>query len=67
VRQDEESVMMRASDGTSWIFSAPGQMVSIAEDVFMADASGIRPSQQLEIHFQVLDTSEVRWLIERKL
>ncbi len=67
VRQDEESVMMRASDGTSWIFSAPGQMVSIAEDVFMADASGIRPSQQLEIHFQVLETSEVRWLIERKL
>ncbi|MES5101015.1 heparinase II/III family protein [Agrobacterium sp. BA1120] len=67
VSLDEETIMMRAVDGTSWVFSAPGQTVSIAEDVFMADASGIRPSQQIEIPFQASGTTEIRWLIERKL
>ncbi len=67
VSLDEESIMMRAVDGTSWVFSAPGQTVSIAEDVFMADASGIRPSQQIEIPFQASGTTEIRWLVERKL
>ena len=58
---------MRAIDGTSWVFSAPGQPVTISDDVFMADASGIRPSQQLEIRFEVSGTRDIRWLIERKL
>lgn len=66
-RQDDESVMMRAGDGTSWLFSAPGHVVDIADDVFMADASGIRPSRQLEIPFNVDGSAEIRWLIERKL
>lgn len=65
--EDEETVLMRAGDGTSWTFSAPGQTVRIADDVFMADASGIRPSQQIEIVFAVHDATDIRWLIERKL
>lgn len=67
VSLDEESVMMRATDGTSWVFMAPGQSLSIAEDVFMADASGIRPSQQIEISADVAGSADIRWLIERKL
>ncbi|XUY26686.1 heparinase II/III family protein [Agrobacterium sp. rho-8.1] len=67
VRLDDESVMMRAGDGTSWVFSAPGQTVTIAEDVFMADASGIRPSQQIEIPFLLPDITDIRWIIEKKL
>jgi uncharacterized heparinase superfamily protein len=63
---DEESVSMSAADGTGWVFSAPGQIVNIAEDVFMADASGIRPSQQIEILFNPAETMDVRWLIEKK-
>ncbi|WP_320201055.1 heparinase II/III family protein [Agrobacterium sp. rho-13.3] len=66
-RLDDESIMMRALDGTSWLFSAPGQQVVITDDVFMADASGIRPSHQIEIPFTVPETSEIRWIIERKL
>ncbi|POO54548.1 heparinase II/III family protein [Agrobacterium rosae] len=66
VQVDQETVLMSAADGTGWLFSAPGQIVTIAEDVFMADASGIRPSQQIEIPFSPLDTPEVRWLIEKK-
>lgn len=63
---NEESVLMRAADGTSWLFSVPGRSVTVAEDVFMADASGIRPSQQIEVPFTVPETREIRWIIERK-
>ena len=65
-QEDEETILMRAPDGTSWTFSAPGRAVVIAEDVFMADASGIRPSQQLEIAFDLSTTQDIRWLIERR-
>lgn len=66
VQLDDESVLMSAADGTGWVFSAPGQIVTIAEDVFMADASGIRPSQQIEIPFNPAETMDVRWIIEKK-
>jgi uncharacterized heparinase superfamily protein len=63
---NEEAILMRATDGTSWLFSVPGRHVTIAEDVFMADASGIRPSLQIEVPFTVPETREIRWIIERK-
>ena len=63
---DEETVSMRAADGTTWVFSAPGRSVIVAQDIFMADASGIRPSQQIEVAFHVPETREIRWIVERK-
>ncbi|MDS7598244.1 heparinase II/III domain-containing protein [Agrobacterium tumefaciens] len=65
-QNDEESVYMQAADGTTWLFSAPGIEIFVADDVFMADASGIRPSQQIEIAFNLAKTREIRWIIERK-
>jgi uncharacterized heparinase superfamily protein len=38
----------------------------VTEDVFMADASGMRPSQQIELPFNLANTREIRWIIERK-
>lgn len=67
VSLDEESVMMRATDGTSWVLAAPGHVLSIADDVFMAHASGVRPSQQIEISCMVTGSVDIRWLIERRL
>ncbi|TGE78053.1 heparinase [Rhizobium sp. SEMIA 439] len=65
-QQDEESVYLEAADGTVWLFSAPGLELFVTEDVFMADASGMRPSQQIELPFNLANTREIRWLIERK-
>jgi uncharacterized heparinase superfamily protein len=62
---NEESVRMRASDGTTWVFSVPGRTINLADDVFMADASGIRPSQQIEVAFMVPETREIRWIFEQ--
>nr|WP_245582562.1 heparinase II/III family protein [Neorhizobium lilium] len=64
-RRDEESVAMRAPDGETWIFAAPGLDVLIDEDIFFADASGIRPSQQLVIEFSPPQTCEIRWMLRR--
>lgn len=65
-QEDEETVLMQAPDGTAWTFTAPARQVTIAEDVFMADASGIRPSQQIEVAFQLPETTEIRWLLEQR-
>jgi uncharacterized heparinase superfamily protein len=64
-RQDEESVTMRAPDGETWVFSAPGLAVAIEEDIFFADASGFRPSQQLVIEFSPPAVTEIRWMMRR--
>lgn len=64
-RRDEESVIMRAPDGETWIFAAPGLEVLIDEDIFFADVSGIRPSQQLVIEFSPPQTAEIRWMLRR--
>ncbi len=64
--RDEESVYLEAADGTTWLFSAPGLELFVTEDVFMADASGMRPSQQIELPFNLVNTREIRWLIERQ-
>ena len=41
-----------------------GEIV-IADDVFFADPSGIRRSQQLEIEFVVGPVPEIQWVLER--
>lgn len=64
-QRDEESVYLEAADSTTWLFSAPGLELFVTEDVFMADASGMRPSQQIELPFNLANTREIRWLIER--
>lgn len=59
-RSDERKVRLVAPDGESWSFSIPVGEIAIGEDVFFADVSGIRPSQQLEILF---DGPEIRWFL----
>ncbi|WP_390920737.1 heparinase II/III family protein [Neorhizobium turbinariae] len=64
-RQDNESVRMRAPDGETWIFTAPGLHVMIDEDIFFADVSGVRPSQQLVIELTLPETTDIRWMLRR--
>jgi uncharacterized heparinase superfamily protein len=64
-RRDGESVVLRAPDGDSWIFAAPGLSLLIDEDVFFADVSGMRPSQQLAIETSVAGLREIRWMLRR--
>ena len=63
--KDDESVSMRAPDGETWLFSAPGLKVTIEEDIFFADVSGLRGSQQLVIVFSPPEVSEIRWMLKR--
>jgi uncharacterized heparinase superfamily protein len=64
-RRDAESVMMSANDGERWLFTAPGLELLIDEDIFFADVSGARPSQQLAIEFSLPGATEVRWMLRR--
>ncbi|EKF61146.1 MAG: heparinase II/III family protein [Agrobacterium albertimagni] len=59
-RSDARKIRLVAPDGESWSFSIPVGEIAIGEDVFFADVSGIRPSQQLEI---VFEGPEIRWFL----
>lgn len=59
-RADDRKVRLVAPDGESWFFSIPVGEINIQEDVFFADVSGIRPSEQLEIIFE---GPEIRWFL----
>ena len=64
-RVDRESVLMVAAEGEAWQFSAPGLSAEIEEDIFFADASGFRQSQQIVIRFSPLEVSDIRWMLKR--
>lgn len=64
-RRNEESVTLRANGEEIWTFAAPGLNVSIEEDIFFADVSGVRLSQQLVIEFPLSRTAEIRWMMRR--
>lgn len=55
---DMRRVRMIASDGESWEFTAADGEVSIDEDVFFADVSGVRSSEQIAVRFT---GPEIRW------
>ncbi len=60
---DDRAVHLIAPDGETWVFSVPTGEVVIGEDVFFADASGARSSEQLEIAFE---GPEIRWFLTQK-
>ncbi len=66
-RLDEETVSMEGTDGEVWLFSSPGQHVLIEEDIFFADVSGIRPSEQLVIEVELPGTADLRWMLKQQV
>ncbi|MGN7295297.1 heparinase II/III family protein [Rhizobium sp. SAFR-030] len=66
-RVDVDSVSLEAPDGETWLFSAPGQHVQIGEDVFFADVSGMRPSEQLLIEISLPETTDLRWMLKQQV
>jgi uncharacterized heparinase superfamily protein len=67
VQTETDSVMLMAPDGETWVFSSPGNEVLVAEDVFFADASGVRSSDQIELVFSLSEKPEIRWFLSRRL
>lgn len=61
-----DAVFLTAPDGDSWVFSAPGCSVAISEDIFFADASGMRRSEQIEIAFKLSEKPEIRWFLSQR-
>jgi uncharacterized heparinase superfamily protein len=66
MQSDADSVTLNAPDGETWVFSSPGNEVLMAEDVFFADASGIRSSEQIEMAFSFSEKTEIRWFLSRR-
>jgi uncharacterized heparinase superfamily protein len=62
---DEHEARLTAPDGESWALSTLDTAILVEDDVFFADPSGIRASQQLEMHFEPGDSLEIQWVLSR--
>jgi uncharacterized heparinase superfamily protein len=63
---DAHEVRLVAPDGESWSLSSLDVEITIEDDVFFADPSGIRASKQVELAFRVGELPEVQWVMTRK-
>jgi uncharacterized heparinase superfamily protein len=63
-RVDRHEVLLKAPDGLTWSFSCIDADVIVSEDVFFADPSGIRASQQLELEFDAAGMPDIQWIME---
>jgi uncharacterized heparinase superfamily protein len=61
IQAAEDSVILKAPDGETWVFSVEGQEAVISEGIFFADASGIRSSEHIEISFRAGEVPEIDW------
>jgi uncharacterized heparinase superfamily protein len=66
LQTETDSALLIAPDGETWVFSSPGNEVLVAEDIFFADASGMRSSDQLEIVFPIGEKPEIRWFLSHR-
>lgn len=66
LQTETDSALLIAPDGETWVFSSPGNEVLVAEDIFFADASGMRSSDQLEIVFPISEKPEIRWFLSHR-
>ncbi|WP_377292533.1 heparinase II/III family protein [Rhizobium sp. SG2393] len=65
-RRGESEVLMSAAEGEVWAFSCRDGLLDIEEDVFFADPSGMRTSQQITVSFDIVETPEIQWVIARE-
>ena len=63
---DKHEVRLVAPDGETWTFSTLDTEITVEDDVFFADPSGIRASKQLELAVPVGELPEVQWVMTKK-
>ncbi|WFU01772.1 heparinase II/III family protein [Rhizobium sp. CB3171] len=66
LQTETDAALLIAPDGETWVFSSPGNEVLVTEDIFFADASGMRSSDQLEIVFPITEKPEIRWFLSHR-
>lgn len=62
----EHEVFLKAPDGETWLLSSIDNDIVLEDDVFFADPSGMRRSQQLTISFKLAEQAEIQWVLSRE-
>ena len=66
IQAGHDAVILKAPDGDAWIFSVDGGEAVISEDIFFADPSGLRASEQIEVSFNLIERTELDWQLLRQ-
>jgi uncharacterized heparinase superfamily protein len=59
-------VYLAAPDGESWLFTCRDSEVTIEEDIFFADPSGVRKTSQITVTFAAASQPEIQWILSRE-
>jgi uncharacterized heparinase superfamily protein len=62
---DEHEIRLVAPDGEAWVLSTTDTEIKVEDDVFFADPSGIRASQQIELQIPHGESLEIQWILSR--
>jgi uncharacterized heparinase superfamily protein len=62
---DAHEVRLVAPDGETWSLTTNDTDIKVEDDVFFADPSGIRASQQVEMQIPHGESLEVQWILNR--
>jgi uncharacterized heparinase superfamily protein len=66
IRQNSaREIFLTAPDGEIWLFACQDGELAVEEDIFFADASGIRTSSQLTVTFALAKQPEIQWTFSR--
>ncbi|WP_043623733.1 heparinase II/III family protein, partial [Ensifer sp. ZNC0028] len=66
IRQNSaREIFLTAPDGEIWLFACQDGELAVEEDIFFADPSGIRASQQLTVTFAIAQQPEIQWTFSR--
>ncbi|MBW0367718.1 heparinase II/III family protein [Ensifer adhaerens] len=66
IRQNSaREIFLTAPDGEIWLFACQDGDLAVEEDIFFADPSGIRASQQLTVTFAIAQQPEIQWTFSR--
>ncbi len=66
IQAGRNQVLLKAADGETWLFAVEGHEAVVSEDIFFADASGIRSSEQIEVSFPLAGPAEIDWQFIRQ-
>ncbi len=62
---DDHEARLVAPDGETWALTTTDTAIQVEDDVFFADPSGIRGSQQIELNFPHGESLEIQWILRR--
>ena len=63
---NNQNILLKLDDGETWKFSCIDVPITVEESIFFAVPEGAAKTNQIALHLNAAEISEVRWILERQ-